>query len=168
MDLYLKRRLINLRDTFSTGHWEMKTIQDLIADIRYSILNISQDEFIELMKIPKELMKQHINIEDYPTWKINNKAYFLKNIKIFNEDFFVKLASKIYKLQYSLDNIIEIIDFLGLNFNILRKNYGKKIELPLKNIEETLRECTVINNEELMKLGPVFAARIERVLKMKS
>ena len=44
----------------------MKTIQDLIADIRYSILNISQDEFIELMKIPKELMKQHINNRRLP------------------------------------------------------------------------------------------------------
>ncbi|WP_418223525.1 hypothetical protein [Clostridium isatidis] len=168
MDFYLKRKLIILRDDFNTGNWNLKTFQKFMADIRYSILNISQHEFIELMTIPKELFKGYIYLKDYSTWQISNKSYFLKNIKIFNEEFFVKLADKIYKLQYSLEDIVETIDFIGLNFNVMRKNYGKKIGLPLKNIEEILRECVVINNEQLIKLGPVFAERINRVLNMKS
>jgi len=166
MDFYLRRKLINLRDDFNTDNWDLKTFQKMVSDIRYSIMSLSKHEFIELMIIIKELLNGYIYIKDHSTWQISNKTYFLKNIKIFNEIFFVKLADKIYKLQYSLDDIIEIIDYLGLNFNVLRKNYGKKIGMPLKNIEEILRECILINNDELMKLGPVFAERINRALNL--
>lgn len=163
-----KRRFNTIRKDFLKGAYNIQTIEWVVDEIRDMITDLSKEEFSLLIEIPRSVLYTDMEVlsKDYPTWQKEHSRYFVGNVECFKEQFFVELTEKFSKKEYWINDIINIIDYTRDNFDELKKNHGRGIEVPLRNVEVTIRSATLINEKNLMANGDLFADIISKAIEL--
>jgi hypothetical protein len=163
MDLNCKKRFNTIRKKFISGDYDKDTIIWMVDEIRDMICSISSKEFCELIEIPRSVLQQDLDIymKDYPKWQKENKNYFYGNIEGFKEDFFIDLSNNVREGNFYIEDMIKTIDYMKSNFDVFVKKHGRGSEIPLRNVESTIRDAKVVNYENLMQNGDIFARVID-------
>ena len=120
--------------------------------------------FIELINIPITILKQDACIEEYELWEKENKDYILKNLSHFEEKYFLDLKAKIYSEKYSINDMIETLEYINENFNELKEKYHGGIEIPLRNIEIVFKNLKLLKEDEFISNKKLFIQPIEDIL----
>lgn len=168
MNFDSKRRFNTIKKDFLKGDYNIETISYFIAEIRDMISDLTKEEFSLLIEIPRSVLYTDMDIydKDYPKWQSENAEYFLGNVECFKESFFVDLSKKISRKDYYITDIIGIIDYIREDFNTMRKAHGRAMEIPLRNVEITLRKATLIGEKNLMANGDLFADIISKAIEL--
>lgn len=151
-----KKRFNKISDRFIKSNCDLSTIRWMINEARNILWDINEKEFGEIMNIPKKILKDHGHIENYELWKSENKSYLLENLKIFDEEFFIQLKEKINLETYSIEDMVETIEYIVKNFNCLKEKYSGNLEAALRNIEFAFRSLKVFDKEKLILSKEIF------------
>lgn len=168
MNFDCKRRFNTIRKDFMSENYNIDTISWLVCEIRDMIAGLTKEEFSHLIEIPRSVLYTDMDIftKDYPTWQKENSRYFFGNVECFNEKFFVDLTKKFLKEEYYITDIVKIIDYVRDNFDEMKKAHGRGMEIPLRNVEVTLRDATLINEKNFMANGDLFASAISKAIEL--
>lgn len=168
MNFDSKRRFNTIKKDFLKGDYNIDTISCFVSQIRDMIAGLTKEEFSLLIEIPRSVLYTDMDIfyKDYPNWQNENAEYFLGNVECFKESFFVDLSKKISKKDYYIDDMIGIIDYIKEDFNNMKKAHGRIMEIPLRNVEITLRKATLIGEKNLMANGDLFADIISKAIEL--
>lgn len=163
-----KRRFNTIRKDFLSGDYNIETIEWLVDEIRDMISDLSKEEFSLLIEIPRSVLYSDMEIfsKDYPKWQKEHRRYFLGNVECFKEKFFVDLTKKILNEEYYITDMIKTIDYIKDNFNEMRNVHGRAMEIPLRNVEVTIRDARLINEKNLMANGDLFADIISKAIEL--
>lgn len=159
-----KKRFNKISDRFIKTNYDLSTIRWIINETRNILWDINKEEFSEIMKIPKKILKDHGYIENYEMWQKENKSYLLKNLSVFDEEYFMKLKEKINLETYSTEDMIKTIDYIVENFNILKEKYSGNLESALRNIEFAFRNFKISNKEDLIASKEFFYKSMKLIL----
>lgn len=164
MHISTKKRFNKIGDKFIKIDYDLSTIRWVISEVRNTIWDMNQTEFKKLISIPSSMLKEDAYIKDYEMWQKENKGYLLSNLSDFKEKYFIELKEKIYSDKYSINDMLETIDYMVDNFDNLQENHSGKMEMPLRNIELGFRNLDISNKKALTSKGELFSKYIENAV----
>ncbi|WP_252244378.1 MULTISPECIES: hypothetical protein [unclassified Clostridium] len=164
MHISTKKRFNKIGDKFIKINYDLSTIRWVISEVRNTIWDMNQTEFKKLISIPSSILKEDAYIKDYEMWQKENKGYLLSNLNDFKEKYFIELREKIYSDKYSINDMLETIDYMVDNFDNLQENHSGKMEMPLRNIELGFRNLDISDKKALTSKGELFSKYIENAV----
>ncbi|NFH91695.1 hypothetical protein FDA33_16155 [Clostridium botulinum] len=164
MHISTKKRFNKIGDKFIKNDYDLSTIRWVISEVRNTIWDMNQTEFKKLISIPRSILKEDAYIKDYERWQKENKGYLLSNLSDFKEEYFIELKGKIYSDKYSINDMLETIDYIVDNFDELQEKHNSKMEMPLRNIELGFRNLDISNKKVLISNRELFSKNIENAV----
>ncbi|WP_315080108.1 hypothetical protein [uncultured Clostridium sp.] len=164
MHISTKKRFNKIGDKFIKSDYDLSTIRWVISEVRNTIWDMNQREFKKLIGIPRNILKEEVYIKDYEIWQKENKGYLLANLRDFKDKYFIELKGKIYSDKYSINDMIETIDYMVDNFDDLQEKHSGKMEMLLRNVELGFRNLEISNQKGLISNRELFSKYIENAV----
>ncbi|AOR23540.1 hypothetical protein [Clostridium taeniosporum] len=164
MHISTKKRFNKIGDKFIKSDYDLSTIRWIINEVRNTIWDMNKMDFEKLMGIPRSILEEDVYIKDIKSWQKENKSYLLENLSDFKEEYFIKLKEKIYSEKYSVNDMLETIDYITDNFDDLQERYSGNVEMLLRNIEFGFRNLNFSDKEKVVLNGEIFSKSIESVV----
>lgn len=167
-----EKKTFNVYKKILSGKYNLNTIVCLIYDIRNSIKKLSYREFRKLIEIPISVARQDIDYKDSDQWikeyETSHRSYFRGNIYPLKEyEFFNEVYEKSETEIFHIEDFIEIAEYIKVNFDkLFTSEIGPYIECPLRNLEVSMSECKVRDNDSFNLNGDIFEKYIDDAINM--
>ncbi len=160
MDLQARRVFYKIAIAFRDGVFDIKTVSQIVENVRHMQRYLTDMEAKELLEIPFNVLKNDVHLKNDTTWVKDNSSYFSDNICVKEKEFEELWRRKFKVGDFNLPDITKLCEFIKNDFN----KYGRNDYL-LRNMEVTLRNGVEINeSSDFNQSGEVFWQHMKTIL----
>jgi hypothetical protein len=152
-----------IKINFNNNEFDLQTISHLIALIRSNKFILTKEQIQKLLEIPIDLLENDVALNSISEFE-NFGGYFSGNIRLNNDDSFLKFKKVFENHKHTLEDISEFIQLIHERI-MIDKNLLFEIEFLLRNPEVVIRDDVSLHGySNFKKSGAVFALYIDTVI----